>query len=447
MPLFSHHPAKPETIRQRADDASGEGDAYTVLTGSLSGRAANAAESVDGFIEHPTRTVTGAPETSSNELSKASYLACGCLNQYAEAIETYNRGIDGLNRRYDEAKTADFYVDVAMCRVDGTIQDGTPEDREGAVQSADSALQATLRGERDVLLEALDSEADAIGKTLDEGPKDDTIMLMIAAGYLAPGAIHAFPSIDVNTLDTIRSYFHEARKLWKTPGKFRKLFAMFRAANDLESVATELARTQHQWTAVLGAIARNLDTTSLASLNTYMQSKEEISLLQYTKLFAEGDYNVARTNWINAAKATGKLGGTLAVLSVISNGYDLYDLIANGNQGKSGWDTALRATGDITGLISSGGGLLALTPALSLGPVGAGILIGAGLVSCGIMIYRNWDDITAGVSAAWDWTADKASAAWDATTEWASDTWEDAGEALDEVGNVISDGWDAVTPW
>lgn len=447
MALFSHHPAKPEDIRRYAGDTSANGTAYGVLTGSLSGRAANAAASVDGYIDRPASTVTAVPEGSSTELGKASFLATGCLNRYAEAVDTYNGGIDDLNRRYEEAKAADFNVDVPMCTVDGTISDGDPEDRDGAIRAADSALQATLRSEQEALLEALDSEADAIGKTLDGGPTDDTIMLMIAAGYLPATAVSAFPSIDLNTLDTIRSYFHEARKLWKTPGKFRKLFAMFAASNDVKEVATELARTQHQWSAVLGAIGRNLDTTTLASLNTYLQSKEEISLLQYTRLFAEGDYNIARTNWINAAKATGKLGGTLAVLSVLSNGYDLYDLIANGNQGKSGWDTTLRVTGDVTGLVSSGGGLLALTPALSLGPVGAGILIGAGLVSCGIMIYRNWDDISGAVSTAWNWTGDRISEGWDATTEWASEAWDDAGEALDDAGDAIGKGWDAVTPW
>ncbi|UYM04934.1 hypothetical protein [Solicola gregarius] len=447
MSLFSHHPAKPADIRQYATDSAGQGTAYGVLTGSLSGRASAAAAAVDGYIDRPTRTVTAAPEGSSTELRKASYLATGCLNQYAEAVETYNTGIDDLNRRYDEAKAADFHVDVAMCTVDGTIQDGTPEDRDGAIRSADSSLQATLRGEQETLLAALDSDADAIGKAMDGGPTDDTIMLMIAGGYLPAQAVDAFPGIDIGTLNTIRSYFHEARKLWKTPGKFRKLFSMFAASNDLTEVAAELARTEHQWGAVLGAIGRNLDTTTLASLNTYMQSREEISLLQYTKLFAEGDYNVARMNWINAAKATGKLGGGLAVLSVLANGYDLYDLMANGNQGKSGWDTALRVTGDVTGLVSSGGGLLALTPVLSLGPVGAGILIGAGLVSCGIMIYRNWDDISAAVSTAWNWTGDRISEGWDATTDWASDRWDDAGEALDDAGDAISEGWDAVTPW
>lgn len=454
MGLFAHHDAQPSVIRDNATTAKGSGDAYGVLSGSLFGRSSTATAAVDGFIEAPTAAVTDDPEKASTKLGQTSYLSSGALNRYADAVDTYNDGIDDLNQRYEDAKAADFYVGAPVCTVDGTVETATPEDRAGAILAADSGLQTTLRRERDQLLENLDSEADAIGKMLDAGPTDQSIMLLIAAGYLPMDVTAAFPNIDLGTLNTIRSYFHEARKLWKTPGKFRKLFAMFSASKDLTEVAAELARTEHQWGAVLTAIGRNLDTTSLASLNTYLKSREEISLLQYTKLFAEADKAAAASKWVDAAKATGKLGGTLAVLSVVANGTDLVDLIMNGNDGKSGWDTALRATGDVAGLVSSGGGLLALTPVLSLGPVGAGVLIGAGLVSAGIMIYRNWDDITAGVSTAVEWTGDRVEDVvnWtgdrvDELGDWAGDRLDDLGGVADDVGDSIGGAWDAVTPW
>lgn len=435
MSLFRHHAADPAEIRRLADDAAGKGTAFRVLSGSLAAASITVKGEIDGFIE-PVHTVTAAPEASSDEMSKASLLAAGCMNKFATAVETYNSGIDRLNERYRAAKVASF----------GVVCDGDPGDRDSEIAAADGRLQATLRREQAKLLAALDAEAEAIATVLGNGPNEKSIVLLIAAGHLPPSAVEGVPWATANTL---RTFIHEARKTWKTPGKIRKLIQVFRTAKDLEEVADELARLKAQWGPIIASIGRDLDRgkatwNPVRKFGHYLRAHRrikrlpasELKRLRELKRIADTAGN-ARTSWINAARASGKVGGPLAVLSVASSTYSLYDLAVNGpRKGTTGLDTTLRVTGSVAGLVSSGGGLLALTPVLSLGPVGAGVLIGAGLVAGGIAVYQNWDVISAGVSSAWD-----------ASTEWVSDTWDDAGEKLDDAGEAIGDAWNAVTPW
>lgn len=68
-------------------------------------------------------------------------------------------------------------------------------------------------------------------------------MPMVAAGFLPQTTLAACPDIGLNTLDTVRRYFHEARKLWKAPGKFRKPLAMFSASADLREPGCRTGRS------------------------------------------------------------------------------------------------------------------------------------------------------------------------------------------------------------
>lgn len=441
--LFSHHAAKPGDIRERAETTRGKGTAFQVLSGSLADRSLEVAAEVDGFIE-PVHTVTAAPQKSSTHMSKAAYLASGCLNQYASAVETYNAGIDRLNERYDQAKAADFYVGMAICTVDGEINDGSePDDREAAIRQEDGELRTTLRADRTVLLATLDTEAETIATTLRSGPDDDKITLMIVAGYLPESALEVFRGIDYATVNTLRSYFHEARKLFKTPQKMRALYHFMSSAKNLEQVAAMLEKTKGAWARELARLGPFIPATANVSLHT--QAMQRIRDAGNLRTLAVGDYNITRARWIDAAKATGKLGKGFAWASVFASTADLTALIVHGNDGKGAVDTTLRATRDVTSLISSGGGLLAASGLISLGPVGAGILIAAGLVSCGIMIYQNWDDITHGLGVAWDKTVDGVSWAYDKSgLDSAVDGVKDF---VDDPGGAISDGWHAVTPW
>ncbi|MGH3360794.1 MAG: hypothetical protein ACRDO7_18465 [Nocardioidaceae bacterium] len=502
MTLFPHHEADPGVVRGHATQAAQKAACLTTLGGNLSGRSSAAALEACGEIATPVGTVTAPPEGSSGELSGAAYFASGLLNRYAEAVDVFNVGIDGLNARYESEKAANFSLGVEMCTPGGSPEPIPPVDLEGAIREADAALQATLRQAHAALLAELDDEADAIAALLNAGLNDAAVTMMIAAGYLPQSALAAFPNIDLATLDRIRAYFHEARKMVKTPGRLHKLYAMFAAVKDVDQLAAKLATTEHQWSTLLRQFAAStqnpiasrlagIDHVTSAQLSAHFRALGLAEHDFFTGLAAKAN---ATNSWINAAKATGKIGGPLAALSVVSNAVDLGDLIMNGNPGKSGLDTALRATQNVTGLVSSGGGLLALTPALSLGPVGAGILIGAGLVSAGIFVYRNWDEISAGVQWAgdkvvqgaewvgreaaerWDAAGENLANSWDTATEWADETRQDIGEAADEwadrtrqevgeaaeevgeaaeeigeaaeqVGEAANKVWVAVTPW
>lgn len=458
-----HHDAQPAAIRAQATAAKTNGDAYLTLSGQLSGRANQAASLTDGYIEAPTGAVTANPQASAGQLQRAALLATGSLNRYADAVDTYNVGIDDLNKRYADAKANNF----------GLPATATPAE----VQAADQALQNQLLGERDTLLTDLDAEATAISGTLQGGPTDQTMMLLIAAGYLPMETLEDFPSINVHALNTLRSYINEGRKFLKAPGKFMKLYAMLEASKDLNKVAAQLQGQEKAWGAILRGMANTFGEQDLRTVQAFarspMASQDMATVMAHLGQVAKAGANAegALTSWINAAKVTGKLGTTLGWGSIAANSFDLGQLIGetiNDPQGAMTWDNGLRAVGDVTGLVSTGGGMLAAAGMLTLGPVGAGILIGAGLISGGIMVYRNWDDIVANGAAAVDWTKERAgefenfmdrktaelgTAVKDGMNDFMSyldprnRQFPDALEYVNDIGDSLSDAWHAATPW
>lgn len=437
MGLFEHYQATPAAISSAAEGAGTAGSAVRRLSSAVEARSQVAASNVFGTLAPPMLAAPDPVVSKATQLNGAALVAQGCLNRWSQAVHAYNDGIDRLNERYETAKASNFGVDADSFFMRGA---GVPVEQkqaayDTAVANADSALKAELAAEQAKLEKELDAEATDVAGMLDEGPTDNVVMALFAGGFLPMSVASSFPGLDPATLNTIRKYVSMAKSVWGAPDKVRKLINYFRTAKDLSAVAAELAANEKQWGAILSAVEQTLDTRTMASLNTYMQAQEELSHLQYTKLFAEGDNLLAGRALVDAATMTGKLGTFLGVTGLVAGGYDLYDLANNWDQ-TSTEDKILRLAGGTTGMLSGGGGLLAAAGVITLGPVGAGVLLTAGLVSAGIAVYQNWDEITHGVSVAADFVGDQIDAGI-----------EQAGEALGDLKDAAGDVLDDITPW
>lgn len=124
-------------------------------------------------------------------------------------------------------------------------------------------------------------------------------------------------------------------------------------------------------------------------------------------------------------KWLGPVGGLFAI------GGGIHDMI---NPAHDGWrGVGDRVAGGLSVVAGSGAIALAFGAAAALGPIGVGVIVGAGLVAgawaLGNLVADNWDSITAGVSTAANAVASGASYAWNAGTT-----------ALSAAGNAIADG-------
>ncbi len=132
--------------------------------------------------------------------------AAGCTRLWGDAITAYNSGVDGLNRRYDEAaannfdQTAPSLWDYATGgRIDEYI--GDLQDHQQAVSAARNALVAQLKREEDALQATLDEEAAKVSGWLAEGATDASVLALVRAGAMPLSVVDIFPAVDFSGLD------------------------------------------------------------------------------------------------------------------------------------------------------------------------------------------------------------------------------------------------------
>lgn len=113
---------------------------------------------------------------------------------------------------------------------------------------------------------------------------------------------------------------------------------------------------------------------------------------------------------------------------------------------------ALSALGAIIGSVFSGGlisGIVEIGAALVAAVGGWPIIIGAAIVAIGVVIYKNWDEISAWLSNAWQWISDTCAQIWggikDFLAQWSVDILAFiVGGPIALVGVEIAKHWDEV---
>ena len=112
---------------------------------------------------------------------------------------------------------------------------------------------------------------------------------------------------------------------------------------------------------------------------------------------------------------------------------------------------ALVTFGKAMSFVFSGGllsGIADLGGALVAAVGGWPIIIGAAIVAIGVVIYKNWDEISAWLSNAWQWISDTCAQIWGGIKDFFSETWEGIKNNCEETWNnittAISDKWGEV---
>lgn len=186
MGLFERYPATPESIWSTADATTTAGQTCGTVGADVQSGGQQATTSVSGDVLPPLQAAPTPVVATADDLERCAIVATGCLNQWGTYVETYNTGIDDLNRRWAAAAANDFGVSSADHQ-QGDGSGGQELDQSGydsAVAGARAALRAQLVREKQQLDEQLDGSATAVAGMLDEGPTDRVALTLVQAGAL-----------------------------------------------------------------------------------------------------------------------------------------------------------------------------------------------------------------------------------------------------------------------
>jgi hypothetical protein len=189
------------------------------------------------------------------------------------------------------------------------------------------------------------------------------------------------------------------------------------------------------WEALGQVVGFALDVTKafkLADLQKFIANSRILDLTDMRNISLASEFLEETSKVTKFSRFAGPL---LAPLGIYGGIHDVFNPEHDGWRGHGD-----RAAGGL-GVVASGGTLL-LAAGL-LGPLGAGIVIGAGLVAgawaVGNYVYDNWDGITAWTSNAWEATSDFVGDARDGAADLAGDAWEGANDLADSVTEGVGD--------
>ncbi len=273
---------------------------YRADTGSMGAaaeRLAASSTSVSGLVEQVTSahrpavtgtggTLTGAVaaavlplQRSGPEVSGAAMLAHGALISWIRHVAEHDRGIDDINSRWASASADDFGVPAAEYSGDETPEEWRQIDqaRASTVDDARRQLLEELTRERELLVEDLDGDADAVAALLDEGPTDRVLTQLLVAGALPPQALFLLPDLalaptqrremlaNLNSFDMLDDYAQPVsadssdlelqlellRSLDVHPSEYRDLLQTYWVTVAAENAGIDLSA----WDPALGAFA------------------------------------------------------------------------------------------------------------------------------------------------------------------------------------------------
>jgi pimeloyl-ACP methyl ester carboxylesterase len=159
--VFPHYPSPPEElVGIAAQLISTAGDTYATVSDVREG-VDRAVDAVDGDLAFP---MSAAPEPvvrRGADVASAARFASGAVLLFAQAVQTYNRGIDRIN-----AQVRDGELDL--------LSTGRAEQRQRL-----SAEQARLEAE-------LDTAASRVAAMLERGPNAEDMGFLRRHGFLLP---------------------------------------------------------------------------------------------------------------------------------------------------------------------------------------------------------------------------------------------------------------------
>jgi hypothetical protein len=204
---FEHYPVSPEQVRAAGDQVTGVGGDVENLAGDVTGAHRVAQHGVAGLLADPMLAAYARVRGQVDQWLRGAVFGGGTIRLFADGIDAYNRGIDGLSQRYQDAKAGRF--GVAAPDPEGYASGSDYHQAYAAlIAEADLSLLRELERERHSILEpALDGHARMVAGLLDRGPDDATAVLALyQAGALPLTAPAVFTDVDFSGVDPLRLY-------------------------------------------------------------------------------------------------------------------------------------------------------------------------------------------------------------------------------------------------
>jgi hypothetical protein len=204
--LFPHYRATPEAVLAAADAIEKAVSPIRSLRGAVLSRHAQAVAATSGMLQPPLSSADQQTIQNAQAVCQSAAFAAGCTRSFADAITTYNTGVDQLNRRYDEAVANHFgYTapNLWTYLTGGKLDDFAHDygQYQQHVSAAKAALVAELKREEQKLSGDLDDAAQRISGMLKAGPTDANVLALVRAGAMPLGIVDIFPGIDFSSLD------------------------------------------------------------------------------------------------------------------------------------------------------------------------------------------------------------------------------------------------------
>ena len=206
MGLFPRYRADPAGVYEAASHTEANVRPLASLRGAISSQHAQAVAATSGMLVPPlSAALDPVARTLETVLQNAAF-AAGCTRYWGDAITAYDTGVDGLNRRYEEAAANNFGQTAPSlwdALTGGTLDEyvGDLREHQAAVSAAREALVAQLQREEQTLQATLDDEAATVSGWLASGASDASVLALVRAGAMPLGVVDIFPGIDFSSLD------------------------------------------------------------------------------------------------------------------------------------------------------------------------------------------------------------------------------------------------------
>ncbi|WP_374999742.1 hypothetical protein [Aeromicrobium sp. CTD01-1L150] len=162
-----------DTIRAAADDPNQNANVIAALASELAEDEQHVAGDIEGDIEAGTRTNPAQVQQDASQLAQAGYYAVGLLKQYAASVDTFDEGVEELNRR--------LRSDVASAR---RYLGGVPEEDRPEYDETWNNIRANLEPEYRDLNTAVDESAEDIAGKFEAGPTPENVKELVLAGLI-----------------------------------------------------------------------------------------------------------------------------------------------------------------------------------------------------------------------------------------------------------------------
>lgn len=171
-----HEGVTGDTIRAAADDPNENANVIAALASELAEDEQRVAADVEGDISAGTRTNPAQAQLAASQLAQAGYYAVGLLKQFAADVDTFDAGVEDLNRRLrGDTASAQRYAGQAAAHTD----EEPPE-----FEDTWNNVRATLEPEYRDLDDALEESADSIASKFEAGPTEANVRALVLAGLI-----------------------------------------------------------------------------------------------------------------------------------------------------------------------------------------------------------------------------------------------------------------------